>query len=98
MLDGRIVKPGKSKEVPQLTAHAEGCDWMDEVGDWWPLHNVVAGGDDFSFTIPLKLVRGALNVAEQQIVIMWGQQAYAVMADIEFAELAGASPFEERPA
>jgi hypothetical protein len=92
--DGKTAKVADTNGMRRLTAHADGCDWMDDFDQWWPIHNAIAGGDDFAVTIPLRLFRRALELAESQIVIVWGKGQYAILADVEFETLAGRSPFE----
>jgi hypothetical protein len=53
-----------------LVAEAEGCDASVEVDDWWPIHNAIEGGDDFSLSIPVQEFRPALESAHLAIVII----------------------------
>ncbi len=92
--DGKIAGPLKVGETLLLTAHAEGCDWMDEVDHWVPLHNAVAGGDDFGLPISVRAVRQALAGAEKQIVLIFGQESYIVMSDVEYDASPEGSPLD----
>jgi len=96
--NGKISKIGNTVGQPRLTAHAEGCDVTDLVDDWWPIHNAVAGGDDFSQTIPLKLIRRALGISQSHIVIVSSQEEYVVYGDVEFSALSGEPPLKRSPA
>ncbi|MFL5285805.1 MAG: hypothetical protein ACJ8AW_33720, partial [Rhodopila sp.] len=71
-------------DTVRLVAYAEGCAPGDEVGNWWPIHNAIARGNDFSETISLEIIRRALGVAEGQIVIVAGEESYYVLSDTEY--------------
>jgi hypothetical protein len=62
------------------------------VDDWWPIHNAIAGGNDFSETIPLDLIRPALEGSQAHIVVVADQKEYSIYSDVEFAAIEGTSP------
>jgi hypothetical protein len=87
--NGKIAKAIDTVRLPVLAAFADGCDLIDEVEDWWPIHNAIAGGDDFVVAISLESIRQALEASEVYIVIVAGLESYVVYSDREFAALAG---------
>jgi hypothetical protein len=81
---GVIPRRGQNVETPLLVANAEGCGPEDEFDDWWPLHNLISGGDDFSFPIKVKEFEQPLWIARRQIVIVVDKEGYALMSDVEY--------------
>jgi hypothetical protein len=72
--------------APRLTAPAEGCDArVDDIDDWWPIHNAIDGGNDFSMTLPLKAIDIALETAEKQIVLLVGKGEIRALSDVNYA-------------
>lgn len=70
-----------------LVAFAEGCDVIDDMEDWWPIHHAIAGGDDFCWPIRLDAIRYALERAQSDIIMVVGRQRYIVLSDGEFDAL-----------
>lgn len=82
--NGRLGKPSASPRSPALTAHAEGCDVTDRVEDWWPIHNAIAGGDDFCQPLPIQDMRRAAEAAKTHVVIVANQEFFQIYSDLEF--------------
>lgn len=84
---GKIPKEGERAETPYLAAHAEGCGHFDEIDDWRPLHNMIAGGDDFALPIQAEHFDRALNEANQYIIIVVSSESFLITSDQEFSNL-----------
>ncbi len=87
--DGSLLNEEGPQQAPRLTAHVEGCDLLDEVDHWWPIHNAIEGGDDFCHAIELIYFRRALETSRSHIVVLAGRGAIRIYSDIEFYELDG---------
>lgn len=87
LADGRVKKPELARLALRLTAYAEGCSVADELDNWWPIHNAIDGGNDFTRTISLKKVIDALDRSEQKIVILSSKRKQTVFADVEWRTL-----------
>lgn len=85
---GLVPKEGEDAEIPYLIAPAEGCNPdCDNVDDWWPIHNAIAGGDDFAVALPLDEFQGALEKAQRSIVLVGTEYHMRYYSDAEFASL-----------
>jgi len=87
--DGTLTKAKGDDQKLLLIAEAEGCDVFVEFEAWWPLHNIIDNGSDFSVPIPVEEFRRVLPSAHLAIVIVADSESYEVMSDVEF---------EKRPA
>ena len=87
--DGTLIREKGNERKPHLIAEAEGCDAFAEFEAWWPIHNAIDDGSDFSVPIPVEEVRRALLTSHLTIVIVADTEGYEVMSDVEF---------EKRPA
>jgi hypothetical protein len=87
--DGTLLKKDADQRSLRLTAEAEGCDSSSEFEAWWPLHNIIDKGSDFSIPIPVEEIRPVLRECHIALVIVADQEGYELMSDVEF---------EKRPA
>ena len=82
--DGTLVREEGNDRKLLLVANAEGCDSSAEFEAWWPIHNAIDGGNDFSVPIPVEEVRAALQSCHIALVIVADQEGYEIMTDVEF--------------
>jgi len=87
--DGEIVSVKNAAGYRRLCAYAKGCGPDDEVDDWWPIHTAIEGGDDFSRTLPVDLIRGPLEESESHIVVLASPNGTEVYSDTEWGERTG---------
>lgn len=82
--DGTLIKEEGDDRKMLLIAIAEGCDSSAEFEAWWPIHNAIDGGSDFSVPIAVEIIRDTLLRCHMALVIVADQEGYQVMSDIEF--------------
>ena len=92
--DGRITKEKKTIGLTRLVAYADGCSVDDELEAWWPVHNAIHEGSDFSIPLPIEPIREALERCHTHIVIIPGQESFSVYTDIECDLEADAGPVD----
>jgi hypothetical protein len=84
--DGKILRDTKRAQR-RFVVHAEGCNPdVNEFDNWWPVHNKIADGDDFSFTIALKALDETLPLCREHLVIVIGRNQYSIMPDTTYME------------
>ncbi len=82
---GNLIKKKKSIGVQRLIAPALGCDpAYNSFEDWWPLHNAIDDGSDFSIPIAIKQFEAILPLCKSQIVILVGPKEFSILSDAEF--------------
>lgn len=84
--DGKVSIKARRKNNDRLVAYASVCGLEVEFERWWPLHNAVANGSDFTLTIPLSKIKHALEVSKSEIVIVVNETSMAICGDTEFDE------------
>jgi hypothetical protein len=83
--NGHLIKKDGLEGVRRLTAAALGCDpSYNAFEDWWAIHNAIAGGNDFSFFIPIGEFEEVLPECKSQIVILSKDEQYLIQSDTEF--------------
>lgn len=83
--DGSIKSVAAAGQSPRLTAYAEGCGPGDDVDNWWPIHNAIEGGDDFSRTIAIEHFSDSLRDADRKIVIVASREDQTIFSDVQWA-------------
>jgi hypothetical protein len=84
---GHLIKGRDTVGVRRLTAPALGVDpTYNAFEDWWSLHNAIAGGDDFSISIPIKRFEKVLPFCKSQIILLFGRDKYEIVSDLEFRQ------------
>src|SRR5690606_14485165 len=68
--DGTLLKRDGDQRSIRLIAEAEGCDSSSEIEAWWPLHNIINEGSDFSIPIPVEEIRLVLRECHMALVIV----------------------------
>jgi len=89
--DGKVVSMEKAGFQKRLCAYAEGCGPENEVDEWWPVHMAIEGGDDFSRTLPVDLIRSGLEKAKRSIVILASPSGTEIFSDTDWGERGGTS-------
>ncbi len=74
--DGTLIREEGNDRKLLLVANAEGCDSSAEFEAWWPIHNAIDGGNDFSIPIPVEEVRAVLLNCHLALVIVADQEGY----------------------
>lgn len=71
----------------RLVCYAEGCHREeDPIEDWWPIHNAIDGGNDFTITVDrLADVRDVIAQAIDHIVVVTDGDAWEAFTESEFA-------------
>lgn len=82
--DGTMIREEGDDRKLLLVAEAEGCDSSADFEAWWPIHNVIDGGSDFSMPIPVEDIRAVLVGCHAALVIVADAEGYEVMSDVEF--------------
>ena len=68
--DGQLIADD-DKGVRRLTARAVGCDpAVDTFDSWWPIHNAIAGGDDFVQLLPIDDFERVLPSCRSHVVVI----------------------------
>lgn len=84
-----IMANGELGDGPgrRLVCYAEGCHREhDPVENWWPIHNAIAGGDDFNIPIDrLPDVRDVIEQADAHVVIVTDGEAWEAFTESEFS-------------
>jgi hypothetical protein len=85
---GNLIKKKKSVGIRRLVAPAFGCDpTYNAFEDWWPIHNAVDDGSDFSIPIPIKAFDSILPSCKTQIIILVSPANYRILSDSEFMKM-----------
>jgi hypothetical protein len=85
---GNLIKKEKSIGIRRLIAPAFGCDpSYNAFEDWWPIHNAVDDGSDFSIPIPIKAFDSILPACKTQVVILLSPKEYRIITDVEFMKM-----------
>ena len=84
MADGKLHGSSSLEGKRRLVAEAEGCGPSAEIEAWWPVHNAIDGGNDFSLPISADEFRAPLEVSDKSIVIIVTADNYTILSDIEF--------------
>jgi Abortive infection C-terminus/Protein of unknown function (DUF3085) len=85
---GNLIKRKKSVGIRRLVAPAFGCDpSYNAFEDWWPIHNAVDDGSDFSIAISIKAFDAILPSCKSQIIILLSRSDYVIVSDSEFIKL-----------
>lgn len=84
LFDGTLAK--KKRLAPQrpLIASAEGCDSAADFEAWWPIHNAIDNGNDFSLPIAVEEFHSALEGARLSIIIIADPDRYIITSDVQF--------------
>lgn len=86
--NGALIKKKKNTGVQRLVAPALGCDPAHNAfEDWWPVHNAVDDGSDFSIPIAIKQFEVVLPLCRSQIVILLSPKKYTILSDAEYLNL-----------
>jgi hypothetical protein len=82
---GHLIKKKDAVGVSRLTAPAFGCDpAYNAFEDWWPLHNAIDGGNDFSMTVPIEEFEDILPLCKSQVVFLIKGEQYQILSDGDF--------------
>jgi hypothetical protein len=82
---GNLIKKKKSVGTQRLVAPAFGCNpAYNSFEDWWPIHNAVDNGSDFSIAIAIKAFEQILPQCNSQIVILLSPADYSIVSDVDF--------------
>jgi len=84
MADGKLLGTTSSEVKRRLTAEAEGCGPSAEFEAWWPVHNAIDGGNDFSLPIAVDEFRDPLEASDKSIVMIVTAENYTILSDVEF--------------
>ena len=81
--DGQLIT-GDGKGVRRLNAHAVGCDpEVDAFESWWPIHNAIAGGDDFVQMLSIEDFERALPSCKSHVVVIASGGKCEVLSDTD---------------
>ena len=71
----------------RLVCYAEGCHREnDPFEDWWPIHNAIDDGNDFSITLDrLADLRSVIGEANEHVVVVTDGDAWEAFTESEFA-------------
>jgi hypothetical protein len=87
LANGELDASGGQKSQRLFVCYAEGCHREDDpVEYWWPIHNAVSDGDDFSITVDqLAEVRDVIERSYEHIVLVTDGDACKVYTESEFS-------------
>jgi hypothetical protein len=89
--DGQLIT-GDAKGVRRLNAPAVGCDpEADAFENWWPVHNAIAGGDDFVQMLPLEDFDRVLPSCKSHVVVIASDKECQVLSDADGSAVSGLS-------
>lgn len=79
--DGQLIADD-TKGVLRLTAPAVGCDpAVDAVDSWRPIHDAIAGGDDFVQMLPVEDFERVLPSCRSHVVVLASGAECYVLSD-----------------
>jgi hypothetical protein len=85
---GNLIKKKKSVGIQRLVAPAFGCDpSYNAFEDWWPIHNAVDDGSDFSISISIKAFDTILPLCKTHIIILLSRAKYRITSDVDFMKI-----------
>lgn len=85
---GNLITKKNSIGIRRLIASAAGCDpAYNAFEDWWPIHNAIDDGSDFSIPIPIVEFEVVLPSCKSQIVIRINSERYEILSDVELERL-----------
>ena len=91
LFDGTLAKKKRFAPLRALVATAEGCDASADFEAWWPIHNAIDNGNDFSLPIPVEEFRNALEGALLSIIMIADPDRYIIMSDVQFERQFGST-------